>query len=87
MKPHAPNPRGDYYVTVCDKCLKASCWHGIFFCQDYQTAGTQEVLASELRKLDVEHPYYFSKKEILRVCGMLSTEISQGGTIPVMQIG
>src|SRR4030042_3599611 len=27
-------------ITVCDKCFMASCWHGIFMCQDAQNAGT-----------------------------------------------
>lgn len=29
-------------ITVCDKCLCASCWNGIFYCDDYKNAGTIE---------------------------------------------
>jgi hypothetical protein len=56
-------------ITVCDACLKASCWHMVFPCGDYQTAGTTQKTARELRKLDLEHPDYYSRKEVERVCG------------------
>lgn len=56
-------------ITVCDKCLRASCWHMTFPCQDYQTAGITEKTSRELRKLDLEHPDYYSRKEVERVCG------------------
>ena len=29
-------------VTVCDKCLKASCWQGVYMCNDTRNAGTVE---------------------------------------------
>lgn len=56
-------------ITVCDACLRACCWHGVFFCEDYQTAGTTKKTARELRALDLEHPSYYSRKEVERVCG------------------
>lgn len=46
-------------VTVCDQCLKASCWQGEFFCDDYQTAGTFEVQVKVLRELAREHCSYW----------------------------
>jgi len=61
--------RKDYWVTVCDSCRRASCWHGVEYCEQYETAGTVDVLASDLRKESNEHPSYFSRKEIVRVCG------------------
>ena len=38
-------------VTVCDKCLQASCWHGIFMCDEARYAGTVEMPVSELLRL------------------------------------
>ena len=61
--------RRERLITVCDACLCASCWHGIFFCQDYQTAGTVQKTSRELRKLDREHPSYYSRAEVERHAG------------------
>ena len=61
--------RRERLITVCDACLRACCWHGIFFCDDYLTAGTTQKTARELRKLGLEHPDYYSRKEVERVCG------------------
>ena len=46
-------------ITVCDKCLRACCWQGIFFCEDAYSAGTVEKTRHELRKLNLEHPDYW----------------------------
>lgn len=46
-------------VTVCSACLRASCWQGIFYCDDYQIAGTVDKTVSELAELDREHPSYW----------------------------
>lgn len=46
-------------VTVCDKCLQASCWQGIFMCQEAQYAGITEKTVAELRKLGLENPDYW----------------------------
>ncbi len=48
-------------VTVCDQCLQASCWQGIFYCYDYKTAGTVEKTLDELKALDLEHPSYWKE--------------------------
>lgn len=48
-------------VTVCSACLQASCWKGIFFCDDYMHAGTVERTVEELRALGLEHPSYFER--------------------------
>jgi len=50
-------------VTVCDHCLQASCWQGIFYCDEYQTAGTVEKTIEELRALNLEHPSYWEVKD------------------------
>ena len=59
----------DYEVTVCDACLCASCWHGEFLCEKSRNAGTKRMLASALRKLDLEHPSNYSREKIALVCG------------------
>lgn len=55
----APEP---LRTLVCDKCLKASCWHGEFFCDDYQTAGLLRASEAQLRLLGREHPSYFMER-------------------------
>ncbi len=48
-------------VTVCSSCLQASCWQGIFFCNNAKTAGIVQKRAEELKKLNLEHPSYWGK--------------------------
>lgn len=50
-------------VTVCDKCLRASCWQGIFMCDESLTAGTKEMTIAELEALRREHPSYWTESE------------------------
>ena len=52
-------------VTVCDACLQASCWQGIFYCNDYETAGTVDKTVAELRKLALEHPSYWDEENAM----------------------
>lgn len=59
----------DYYVTVCDACSTASCWHGEHMCQRSKTSGTRQVKASRLRSLSLEHEDNFSHEKLLEVCG------------------
>lgn len=61
--------RRAYWVTVCDACRTASCWHGEFMCQASGGAGTTEVLASVLDAEDREHRDNYSEAELQRVCG------------------
>ena len=42
-------------ITVCSACLQASCWQGIFFCEDYTRAGTVEKRREALKALTLEH--------------------------------
>ena len=56
-------------ITVCDACFRACCWHGIMMCDYSQGAGTVQKTAAELRKIGAEHPDYYSRKEVERVCG------------------
>lgn len=50
-------------ITVCDSCLQASCWQGIFYCDYYKTAGIIQKTRAELRKLKREHPSYWKADE------------------------
>lgn len=52
----------DPIVTVCSKCFKASCWQGIFMCDDAYEAKTVERKVSTLIKLDDEHPDYWNNE-------------------------
>lgn len=46
-------------VTVCSACLRASCWHGAFPCEDAKGAGTVIYTVAELRPLNLEHESYW----------------------------
>lgn len=41
-------------ITVCASCLCASCWQGVYLCENWQTAGTVQMTREELLKLDCE---------------------------------
>lgn len=41
-------------ITVCDHCLQASCWQGIFMCWESLEAGTVEKTIKELEELGLE---------------------------------
>lgn len=56
-------------ITVCDSCLRASCWHGEFFCEQHKEAGTKKLTESELNTLNLEHPSNYSHEKVLKVCG------------------
>lgn len=49
----------DAPITVCDKCLRACCWKGVFLCDDSYSAGTIDLPVSALRELDREHSDYW----------------------------
>lgn len=49
-------------VTVCDKCLQATCWQGEFMCDEARTAGTVDLPVSKLRELGREHPSHWEPK-------------------------
>lgn len=53
----------DPLITVCDACLCASCWQGVFYCQRYKSAGTKRMRRSELAALDRESPDYWEARD------------------------
>jgi transcriptional regulator with XRE-family HTH domain len=46
-------------VIVCDKCLCASCWHGVFQCDDAPGAGTTELMVEQLLAMEREPPSWW----------------------------
>lgn len=46
-------------IAVCDKCLCASCWAGVYMCEVSRGAGVIKVAVAELRKLKRESPLYW----------------------------
>lgn len=50
-------------ITVCSNCLRASCWQGEFYCEEYKTAGTVEKTISELYELGLEHESWWMRNK------------------------
>lgn len=52
-------------ITVCDKCLTASCWLGVYMCWESRNAGTTKKSVKELRMLKKEHSsWWMTDKEL-----------------------
>lgn len=49
-------------ITVCDKCFRASCWHGEFMCDEARDAGTTTRTVGQLKKLQYESMYHWKKQ-------------------------
>lgn len=47
-------------ITVCDRCLRASCWQGDFLCENSKNAGTVEKTRAELAALKREDSHYWN---------------------------
>lgn len=56
-------------VMVCDKCLRAACYHGDFMCDDAPGAGTVIKTVGELRPLGLEHSDHWGAKTMTRIYG------------------
>ena len=56
-------------VMVCDKCLKASCWHGEWRCDASLSAGLRILTVADLKKLGREHPDNWSDEKMIEVYG------------------
>jgi hypothetical protein len=53
----------DRMIVVCAACLRASCWQGVFYCDDYQHVGIVRYSMRELVALNLEDPSYWVEKE------------------------
>jgi len=60
----------NYELDVCDKCLRAVCWWGIFYCDDYMSAGLVKKKVSQLLKMGREHKSYLSPAMIYKHIGV-----------------
>lgn len=75
MSVEQPTPDQKLYdswqVAVCSSCKTACCWHGVFYCDDYKSAGVTVMTIGELRKLGpLESEDYWRRDEgIKRLLG------------------
>ena len=46
-------------ITVCSRCLRASCWHGYDLCDEATGASTVEKTLAELQAMALEHPSHW----------------------------
>jgi hypothetical protein len=53
----------DRLVTVCDQCFQASCWQGVFMCDDAVNAGTVDLPVLKLREMGLEHSSYWKPQD------------------------
>jgi hypothetical protein len=59
----------DYELDVCDHCLRAVCWWGIFGCDKYYEAGPVKRKVRDLIKLGREHKSYLTAAMIEKHTG------------------
>lgn len=52
-------------ITVCSKCLQASCLQGLFMCYEAKHAGTTRKTIKELKGLKLENSCYWKTDEQL----------------------
>jgi hypothetical protein len=46
-------------VAVCSACKRASCFQGVWFCEEARSASVVWLSVDVLRELDREHPCYW----------------------------
>lgn len=51
-------------ITVCNACFQASCWQGIFMCDEAVTAGTVDVSVESLRYENLEDESYWEETRV-----------------------
>jgi hypothetical protein len=56
-------------VPVCDKCHRATCWFGVFMCNESRNAGMELKTIKELTELKLENPSYWSDIYMTITCG------------------
>ncbi len=55
-------------IQVCDQCLRACCWQGMFMCEDSYSAGTTYKTRRELKEgKHGESPHYWKTDDELMV--------------------
>ena len=67
---HKQNDDSAREVEVCSRCLRASCWHGEFYCDEWQIAGTATRTVAQLDALNRESPHHYAPEKIRDVYGL-----------------
>lgn len=52
-------------IYVCNKCLTASCWAGIFMCDDARSAGLYRTTRAQAKRFNLEHEDYLNLPEVV----------------------
>jgi hypothetical protein len=60
----------DFELDVCDSCLRAVCWWGLFYCWNYQSAGLKKMKVRDILKLQREHKSYLTAAMIEKHIGV-----------------
>lgn len=64
----------DDKILVCSKCLRASCWYGVFMCDDAISAGLKLLSVRDCRKLNREHEDFWTDEKMIEIYGDASRE-------------
>lgn len=51
-------------IYICDKCLRACCWAGIFMCDESRNAGIYRAHKRDLIRFSREHSDYMEREEV-----------------------
>jgi hypothetical protein len=51
------------HVLVCSKCYQASCWQGIFMCDESKNADVIEMPIDVLRSMELESEEYWMEDD------------------------
>jgi hypothetical protein len=51
-------------IWVCAACRQASCWAGIFYCDEYKTANIVKVRKGDIVKEKREHRCWLDREEV-----------------------
>ena len=57
-------------IMVCSACKQASCWYGLFMCNESQSAGVISIPIRELKNLGLEHPDYWTEESVRKYTGV-----------------
>ena len=51
-------------IYICDKCLRAGCWQGLFVCHEAGGAGIYKATLAECQALDREHASFYRDPDV-----------------------
>lgn len=54
------------HITVCDRCLRVTCWTGYDLCDDAVGAGTVDLPTATVESLRREHPSYWDGRSFVK---------------------